>query len=72
MIEPCKQQWTAADATDLYEIERWGKEFFSVGEQGRVQLHGRATGGGVRGRGSRARRAVAASLPTVGAGGAAS
>ncbi|MCA9077433.1 MAG: biosynthetic arginine decarboxylase [Planctomycetaceae bacterium] len=39
MIEPGKQQWTAADATDLYEIERWGKEFFSVGEQGRVHVH---------------------------------
>jgi arginine decarboxylase-like protein len=31
--------WTAADATELYEIARWGKGYFSVGGNGQVQVH---------------------------------
>ncbi|MGE0703967.1 MAG: biosynthetic arginine decarboxylase [Vicinamibacterales bacterium] len=31
--------WTTADAADLYEIERWGKGYFSVGENGHVRIH---------------------------------
>jgi arginine decarboxylase len=31
--------WTAADATDLYEISRWGKGYFSIGENGQVKIH---------------------------------
>jgi arginine decarboxylase len=31
--------WTAADATELYEIERWGKGYFTIGENGQVKVH---------------------------------
>jgi arginine decarboxylase len=33
--------WTAADASDLYEVERWGKGYFAVAEDG--SLHVRPT-----------------------------
>ncbi len=31
--------WTIADATELYEIARWGQGYFSVGDQGTVRVH---------------------------------
>ena len=31
--------WTAADATELYEIARWGKGYFAIGENGQVKIH---------------------------------
>src|SRR6185369_1004806 len=31
--------WTVADATELYEIERWGKSYFSIGSNGHVRVH---------------------------------
>jgi arginine decarboxylase len=31
--------WTTADATELYEIARWGKGYFSIGEHGHVRIH---------------------------------
>ena len=31
--------WTAADAAELYEIARWGKGYFSIGENGQVKVH---------------------------------
>jgi len=31
--------WTLADAAELYEIDRWGKGYFSIGEQGHVKVH---------------------------------
>src|SRR3954471_19667714 len=33
------ESWTAADATELYEIARWGKGYFSIGENGQVKVH---------------------------------
>ena len=33
------EAWTVADATELYEIERWGKGYFTIGENGQVQVH---------------------------------
>lgn len=30
--------WTAADSADLYEIESWGKGYFSVSDDGRLQI----------------------------------
>ncbi|MCB9953482.1 MAG: biosynthetic arginine decarboxylase [Planctomycetaceae bacterium] len=38
MIEP-NQAWTIADAVDLYEVQRWGKDYFSVGENGHLFVH---------------------------------
>ncbi len=31
--------WTHVDAAELYEIDRWGKGYFSVGENGQVRIH---------------------------------
>jgi arginine decarboxylase len=31
--------WTAADATELYEIARWGKGYFAIGDDGHVRIH---------------------------------
>ena len=33
------EAWTVADATELYEIARWGKGYFAIGENGHVQVH---------------------------------
>ena len=31
--------WTVTDASELYEIQRWGKGYFSIGSNGQVQVH---------------------------------
>jgi len=31
--------WSTTDATELYEISRWGKGYFSIGAQGHVLVH---------------------------------
>jgi arginine decarboxylase len=31
--------WTVADAAELYEIERWGKGYFTIGDEGHVRVH---------------------------------
>jgi arginine decarboxylase len=31
--------WSITDATELYEIARWGKGYFSIGAQGNVLVH---------------------------------
>src|SRR5215471_10153324 len=31
--------WTHVDAAELYEIDRWGKGYFSVGDNGQVRVH---------------------------------
>jgi arginine decarboxylase len=31
--------WTSADATELYEIARWGQGYFAIGENGQVRIH---------------------------------
>jgi arginine decarboxylase len=33
------EDWTVADATELYEIARWGKGYFSIGDNGHVRIH---------------------------------
>src|SRR5829696_8023380 len=33
------EQWSTTDATELYEVERWGKGYFSIGDSGRVLVH---------------------------------
>lgn len=38
MREP-SDRWTVADARDLYDIDRWGKGYFSISEQGHVLVH---------------------------------
>ncbi|ODS59278.1 MAG: arginine decarboxylase [Acidobacteria bacterium SCN 69-37] len=31
--------WTVTDASELYEVERWGQGYFSIGANGHVQVH---------------------------------
>ncbi len=31
--------WNVVDASELYEIERWGKGYFSIGDNGHVLVH---------------------------------
>jgi arginine decarboxylase len=31
--------WNTSDATELYEVQRWGGGYFSVGENGNVHVH---------------------------------
>ena len=33
------EAWTVTDATELYEIARWGKGYFSIGDNGQVKVH---------------------------------
>ncbi|HUF48989.1 MAG TPA: biosynthetic arginine decarboxylase [Vicinamibacterales bacterium] len=33
------EPWTVGDASELYEVDRWGKGFFSVGPTGHVLVH---------------------------------
>ena len=36
---PGADTWTATDASELYEVTRWGKGYFSVSDQGHVLVH---------------------------------
>ena len=38
MREP-SDRWTVADARELYDIDRWGKGYFSISEEGHVLVH---------------------------------
>src|SRR4030067_242309 len=31
--------WDVSDAVELYEVERWGKGYFSIDESGHVRVH---------------------------------
>ncbi|MFQ5790761.1 MAG: hypothetical protein ACE5JI_09825, partial [Acidobacteriota bacterium] len=31
--------WTTAQASELYDVSRWGKGYFSVGANGHLQVH---------------------------------
>jgi arginine decarboxylase len=33
------EPWTVTDASELYEIDRWGKGYFSIGPNGHVRVH---------------------------------
>jgi len=33
------EPWTTTQATELYEIERWGKGYFSISPEGHVRVH---------------------------------
>ncbi|MEX0677806.1 MAG: biosynthetic arginine decarboxylase [Pirellulales bacterium] len=39
MLDQEVRRWTVADAAELYDIARWGKGYFSVGEEGNVRVH---------------------------------
>jgi arginine decarboxylase len=33
------EQWTVTDAAELYEVDRWGKGYFSISDAGHVLVH---------------------------------
>jgi arginine decarboxylase len=39
MLDQEVRRWTVTDAAELYDIARWGKGYFSVGEEGHVRVH---------------------------------
>ncbi|MCL4811181.1 MAG: biosynthetic arginine decarboxylase [Vicinamibacteraceae bacterium] len=36
---PGAENWSTTDASELYEVGRWGKGYFSVGDDGNVRVH---------------------------------
>src|ERR687898_633843 len=36
---PGKTTWTSLEAAELYDVPRWGQGYFSVSEQGHLQVH---------------------------------
>jgi arginine decarboxylase len=39
MLKDTVDRWTVTDASELYEVPRWGKGYFSVNERGHIQVH---------------------------------
>jgi arginine decarboxylase len=39
MLKDAVDRWNVADASDLYEVPRWGKGYFSVNSRGHLQVH---------------------------------
>ena len=39
LVREPAERWTVADATELYDVARWGKGYFSVGPQGHMLVH---------------------------------
>ena len=39
------RDWTVRDSTELYGIGHWGSPYFSIGDEGQVQVHPHADGG---------------------------
>ena len=39
MIGGDSNAWSIADATELYQVPRWGQGYFSVSDNGRLFVH---------------------------------
>src|SRR5258706_14463629 len=39
MLKDAVDRWTITDASELYEVPRWGKGYFSVNSRGHMQVH---------------------------------
>ncbi|MEX2115159.1 MAG: biosynthetic arginine decarboxylase [Pirellulales bacterium] len=39
MLDQEVRRWAATDAAELYDIARWGKGYFSIGDDGHVRVH---------------------------------
>src|SRR5919112_2235086 len=39
VTSPGKSPWSATEAAELYDVPRWGQGYFSVSEQGHLQVH---------------------------------
>lgn len=38
VMEPT-ERWSPQDASELYDVARWGKGYFSVGDNGHIRVH---------------------------------
>jgi arginine decarboxylase len=39
MLKDAVDRWTVTDASEMYEVPRWGKGYFSVNEKGHIAVH---------------------------------
>jgi arginine decarboxylase len=39
MLDQEVRRWTAMDAAELYDIQRWGKGYFSIDDNGHIRVH---------------------------------
>ena len=39
MLKSSLESWTTSDAAQLYEVPRWGKEYFTINSIGNVMVH---------------------------------
>jgi arginine decarboxylase len=39
MLREAHQGWTAADSSELYDVQRWGNGYFSINDRGHLQVH---------------------------------
>src|SRR5687768_1781654 len=39
MLKDAVDRWTTTDASELYDVPRWGKGYFSVSSRGHIQVH---------------------------------
>jgi arginine decarboxylase len=39
LVREPAERWTISDAEDLYDVERWGKGYFSIGASGQLLVH---------------------------------
>ncbi len=39
MLKEAVEGWTVQDAVDLYDVERWGKGYFSISADGHLRVH---------------------------------
>lgn len=39
MLQKATDQWSTTEAADLYEVDRWGQGYFSIGENGNMFVH---------------------------------
>jgi arginine decarboxylase len=39
MLKDAVDRWTPTDASEMYEVPRWGKGYFSVNSRGHIQVH---------------------------------
>src|SRR5258707_12261646 len=39
MLKDAVDSWTTTDASELYEVPRWGKGYFSANSRGHIQVH---------------------------------
>ena len=41
MLKEAGKSWTTIDASEHYEVPRWGQGYFSINESGHLQVHPR-------------------------------